>query len=79
MTRMFNESDVGRLFFLIREHALDRRKQNALYKDDWPTVVAEDFAGVHVDSVFKIAGEACAAGGAIARFRKFAEKIVAKM
>jgi AbiV family abortive infection protein len=58
LTQMFNESDEGRLFMLIQRQELDRRKQAALYQDDWLTSVADDFAAEHVNSIFKIASEA---------------------
>jgi AbiV family abortive infection protein len=58
LTRKFNESDAGRLFWLIREQELDKRKQNALYQDDFLSNVADDFAEEHVDAIFQIASDA---------------------
>jgi AbiV family abortive infection protein len=58
LTRIFNESDVGRLFHLIQDGRLDKRKQNALYQDDLLTAVEDDFAEVHTYAVFKIAIDA---------------------
>lgn len=58
LTRKFNESEEGKLFLLIRQRELDRRKQNALYQDDLLTAVADDFAEVHVNAIFKIADDA---------------------
>jgi hypothetical protein len=58
VTKMFNGSNEGRLFKVIRGHALEERKQAALYQDDWLTSVADDFAAEHVNSIFKIAHEA---------------------
>jgi AbiV family abortive infection protein len=58
LTKMFNESIEGRLFLLIRQQELDKRKQAALYQDDWLTSVADDFAEEHVNSIFKIASDA---------------------
>jgi AbiV family abortive infection protein len=58
VTRTFNESDEGRLFLVIQQQKLDRRKQAALYQVDWLTSVADDFAEEHVNSIFKIAFDA---------------------
>ena len=58
LTKMFNESVEGRLFMLIQQQELDKRKQSALYQDDWLTSVADDFAEEHVNSIFKIASDA---------------------
>jgi AbiV family abortive infection protein len=62
LTVEFNESDEGRLFALIRNNALDKRKQNALYQDDdLLTAIEEEFAEKHVNGIFKIASDAQAA------------------
>jgi hypothetical protein len=58
LIKMFNESVEGRLFLLIQQQELDKRKQAALYQDDWLTSVADDFAEEHVNSIFKIASDA---------------------
>jgi hypothetical protein len=58
VTRMFNESDEGRLFAAIRDKQLDFRKQAAIYQDDWLIAVADDFAEEHVAAIFKIADDA---------------------
>jgi AbiV family abortive infection protein len=59
VTKDFNESDEGYLFRLIRESALDRRKQNALYQDDDAlTAVEDNFAEMQVGGIFRIATEA---------------------
>ena len=58
LTKMLNESVEGRLFMLIQQQELDKRKQSALYQDDWLTSVADDFAEEHVNSIFKIASDA---------------------
>jgi AbiV family abortive infection protein len=58
LTKMFNESVEGRLFMLIQQQELDKRKQAALYQDDWLTSAADDFAEEHVNSIFKIVSDA---------------------
>jgi AbiV family abortive infection protein len=58
LTKVFNESAEGQLFQVIQNGELDKRKQNALYQDDWITSVEDDFAELHVNSIIKIAGAA---------------------
>jgi AbiV family abortive infection protein len=58
LTKKFNESRAGQWFLYIQERELDKRKQNALYQDDWLTAVADNFAEEHVNDIFQIAGEA---------------------
>jgi len=58
LTDEFNESDEGRIFVTIRNRALDRRKQNALYQDDAILAVEDDFAERHVQAVLRIANAA---------------------
>jgi AbiV family abortive infection protein len=57
VTRMFNESDEGKLFAAIRDKQFDWRKQAAIYQDDWLIAAADDFAEAHVASILEIAGE----------------------
>jgi len=57
VTKEFNESEEGRVFFAIRNRDLDKRKQNALYQDD-DLLTAVDFAEKHVGAIFRIASEA---------------------
>jgi AbiV family abortive infection protein len=61
LNRIFNENDVGKLFCVIQNQELDKRKQSAIYQDDWLTAVADDFAEEHVNGIFKVADEARAA------------------
>jgi AbiV family abortive infection protein len=55
VTNVFNESDLGQLFQRIRDQQLDKRKQSAIYQDDWLVEVSDDFAEEHVLSIFGIA------------------------
>src|SRR5262249_52278852 len=62
VTKAFSESEEGRVFLAIRARYLEKRKQSALYQDDdMLTAVEDDFAEMHVGSIFKIATEAQAA------------------
>jgi hypothetical protein len=59
VTKEFNESFEGRLFRAVRDSALDKRKQGALYQDDDVlTAVEVDFAEPQVEGVLKIASDA---------------------
>jgi hypothetical protein len=42
----------------IQDKELERRKQNALYQDDWLIAVADDFAEEHVNGIFQIVDQA---------------------
>jgi len=58
VTKAFNESEEGRVFAAIRARGLEKWKQNALYQDDdMLTAVGDDFAEMHVGSIFRIAIE----------------------
>jgi AbiV family abortive infection protein len=58
LTKKFNESPAGQFFLYTHDRELEKRKQNALYQDDWLTAVADDFAEEHVNDIFKIADDA---------------------
>jgi AbiV family abortive infection protein len=56
--KAFHESEEGRLFLEIRAKGLEKRKQKAMYQDDdMLTAVEDDFAEMHVNSIFRIVHE----------------------